>query len=48
MAKRGIKLLAYGAGPRPREDGGGGRSPLEWARTGPYAETVRLLEEAGG
>lgn len=41
------ELLGYGADPRLREDGGSGRSPLEWARTGPYPETVRLLEEAG-
>ncbi|TXL86916.1 ankyrin repeat domain-containing protein [Streptomyces sp. IB2014 016-6] len=41
------ELLAYGADPRLREDGGSGHSPLEWARTGPYPETVRLLEEAG-
>ncbi|MFD4764997.1 ankyrin repeat domain-containing protein [Streptomyces niveus] len=41
------ELLTYGADPRLREDGGSGRSPLEWARTGPYPETVRLLEEAG-
>lgn len=41
------ELLAYGADPHLREDGGSGRSPLEWARTGPYPETVRLLEEAG-
>ncbi|MEU6061729.1 ankyrin repeat domain-containing protein [Streptomyces sp. NPDC047097] len=36
-------LLAYGADPALREDGGQGRTPLEWAEAGPHPETAKLL-----
>ncbi|WP_151773006.1 ankyrin repeat domain-containing protein [Streptomyces abyssomicinicus] len=39
-------LLAHGADPALREDGGSGLTPLEWAERGPYPRTVRLLREA--
>ncbi|WP_432135806.1 MULTISPECIES: ankyrin repeat domain-containing protein [unclassified Streptomyces] len=40
-------LLDHGADPALREDGGTGRTPLEWARTGPYQDTVEVLLAAG-
>ncbi|WP_372496876.1 ankyrin repeat domain-containing protein [Streptomyces shenzhenensis] len=40
-------LLAHGADPDLREDHGTGRSPLEWAMTGPYPETIAMLLAAG-
>ncbi|MFF0832983.1 MULTISPECIES: hypothetical protein [unclassified Streptomyces] len=42
-----IALLARGADPDLREDHGTGRSPLEWAMTGPYPETIAVLLDAG-
>ncbi|MFE1441535.1 hypothetical protein [Streptomyces sp. NPDC058739] len=39
-------LLAGGADPSLREDGGTGLTPLEWARRGPYPGTAALLEAA--
>ncbi|WP_328935951.1 MULTISPECIES: ankyrin repeat domain-containing protein [unclassified Streptomyces] len=41
------ELLAFGADPNLREDGGTGWSPLEWANNGPHPETVDLLVAAG-
>ncbi|MFI9626322.1 ankyrin repeat domain-containing protein [Streptomyces sp. NPDC052042] len=41
------ELLAHGADPDLREDQGTGRSPLEWARNGPYPDTVAALLAAG-
>ncbi|MFI2432778.1 ankyrin repeat domain-containing protein [Streptomyces sp. NPDC018693] len=40
-------LLAHGADPGLREDGGTGLTPLEWARTGPYPDTIDALLAAG-
>ncbi|RZU23971.1 ankyrin repeat domain-containing protein [Streptomyces sp. BK239] len=40
-------LLAHGADPARREDHGTGRTPLEWAATGPYPETIAVLRAAG-
>lgn len=41
------ELLAHGADPNLREDGGAGRSPLDWADRGPHPETAALLTSAG-
>lgn len=41
------ELLAHGADPNLREDHGTGRTPLEWADTGPHPETARVLAAAG-
>ncbi|MFE2889289.1 ankyrin repeat domain-containing protein [Streptomyces sp. NPDC059272] len=41
------ELLAFGADPNLREDGGTGWSPLEWASNGPHPATVALLVAAG-
>ncbi|MFJ2163245.1 ankyrin repeat domain-containing protein [Streptomyces sp. NPDC087856] len=41
------ELLAHGADPNLREDGGTGWSPLEWANNGPHPETAALLVAAG-
>ncbi|MFJ6985377.1 MULTISPECIES: ankyrin repeat domain-containing protein [unclassified Streptomyces] len=40
-------LLAHGADPGLREDGGTGRTPLEWAEAGPHPGTVAVLRAAG-
>jgi ankyrin repeat protein len=42
------ELLEHGADPSLREDHGTGRSPLEWANSGPHAETAELLTAARG
>lgn len=41
------ELLAHGADPNLREDGGTGWSPLDWAHHGPHPETAELLVTAG-
>ncbi|MBD9735495.1 ankyrin repeat domain-containing protein [Streptomyces sp. H28] len=41
------ELLAHGADPDLREDHGTGRTPLEWADTGPHPETAGVLVAAG-
>ncbi|MEU6847701.1 ankyrin repeat domain-containing protein [Streptomyces sp. NPDC046716] len=40
------RLLAHGADPGLREDHGTGRTPLEWADSGPHPETAALLRAA--
>ncbi|PRH78058.1 serine/threonine protein kinase [Streptomyces solincola] len=39
-------LLAHGADPELREDGGTGRTPREWAAAGPHSEATALLTAA--
>lgn len=39
-------LLDHGADLNVREDHGTGRSPLEWAMTGLYSETIAMLRAA--
>ncbi|MFF3848836.1 ankyrin repeat domain-containing protein [Streptomyces sp. NPDC002328] len=40
-------LLDHGADPNLREDDGTGHTPLKWATTGPYPETIAVLRAAG-
>ncbi|WP_275462335.1 ankyrin repeat domain-containing protein [Streptomyces noursei] len=41
------QLLAHGADPNLREDHGTGKSPLEWADSGPRHDTAEVLRAAG-
>ena len=39
------ELLAAGADPQRREDGGRGRSAMEWAEAGGYGEVIEVMRD---
>ncbi|MFD9424647.1 MULTISPECIES: ankyrin repeat domain-containing protein [unclassified Streptomyces] len=41
------QLLAHGADPNLREDHGTGKTPLDWANSGPHPDTAKILRAAG-